>query len=91
MGDVIHPFPPREARLPTKAMDFSDRLRLAGLHGELAMAQLAVVRASAEYSLSASEIDRDCAVMACSHAIEALQGIALLLTPSAPPKPTDAA
>lgn len=89
MDGNVHFLGPREARRPTETMSFSERTRLAGLHGELAISQMQATRASAEFALTGSDVDRQVALGACAQAIEALQNIALLLTATSSPSPTE--
>jgi hypothetical protein len=76
--------PPRETRPATPAMDFSDRLKVAGLRAEVAMCVLHITSSTEALAHTGSDVDRRSAAQAIHRAQEALAEMALLLTPPAP-------
>lgn len=83
-GDNISFLPPREVRQATPAMDFSDRLKIAGLRGELAICVLHITASTEALAHTGSDVDRRSAALSIHSAQEALAQMALLLTPPPP-------
>ncbi len=81
---TVTPFPPREARPATGAIDFSDRLKLAGIRAELTLSVMHASTSAEAFVHTASEVDRQSTVRAIMQAQEALQAMLIVLAPRGP-------
>lgn len=84
MGEVTF-LTPRETRLALPSMDFSDRLKIAGLRAELSMSLLHITTSTEALAFSGSEVDRRSAAQSIHAAQEALAQMSLVLAASVGP------
>lgn len=76
--------PPREVRPATGAIDFSDRLKLAGDRAELTLSVMHAGTSAEAFIHTGSDVDRQSAVRAIHQAQAALLAMLAVLSPPPP-------